>query len=281
MTTERTIPEKIRKTYELSLADIEKADGELMRAVITAEIADAEGDVVEVGGIEWPRYNAENPLPVLSSHLRKLPDGKPPIVGFATKLYRGETVADGKRVPAVFMEWEWAETELAHEWKSVYARAGRLSFSIGASVKKAEPIEKDGRIEGFRYVETELTEVSVVTIPANPSALSARESTKAIEDMTENLAKQITEALNKQESLINELASSLDAIETRIDELATSKTVAANEADERNETTSVQPSSIELSEKLTEILQKVKSMKSTECSSDGNQRDTKQSDERD
>ena len=114
MKLEKEIKKTIIKTIEVPLGRIEKMEGGIMRALITAEIPDADGDVVVVKGMSWPRYNETNPLPVLSSHLRKLPDGKPPQVGFAKVIYAGTAVIKGESVPAVFMEWEEIVSKLVN-----------------------------------------------------------------------------------------------------------------------------------------------------------------------
>ena len=278
MKLEKEIKKTIIKTIEVPLGRIEKMEGGIMRALITAEIPDADGDVVVVKGMSWPRYNETNPLPVLSSHLRKLPDGKPPQVGFAKVIYAGTAVIKGESVPAVFMEWEWLDTELAREWRQVAEKAGRLSFSIGASVTEAETIEKNGKIEGFRYLVTELTEVSVVSLPANPVALSIkaeRETDEQEEQMNMEQINILIERFDRIEAALTDSASAIDAIENRLDEIVTTKTAEANETDEPGESTPDQ-SDIELDKQLMEILSKVKNMKNREYIENGNTGDTKQ-----
>ena len=276
MKTEKTLPEKLRKTIDVSLSEITKADNGFMRAIITAEIPDADGDIVVVDGITWGRYNEANPLPVLSSHLRKLPDGKPPQVGFSPRLIKTKTVIDGEAVPVVVMEWQWLDTELAKEWQEVATKTGRLSFSIGAIVHAGEPIENDGMIEGFRFTSTELTEVSVVTIPANPTALSIKTATET----TEVKEEQINNQFDKINELLSKLASSCDALEARLDEIATADQTVTTpiEIDEANGTKA--QSDNDHSEKLQQILDKIKTIKTNKPNGEplnGDQRDTKQS----
>ena len=282
MPTEVKAPKAIRKTVDVPFEQIAKSDDGILRAVITAEIPDSDGDVVVVEGMKWPRYDESNPLPVLSSHLRKLPDGRPSQIGYATKIYRTVASVKGQSVPAVVMEWQWLDTELAREWKEVARKMGRLSFSIGASVLEAQPIEKNGSVEGFRFSSTELTEVSVVTVPANPAALSMKESTgtdamtkEQIDTLIKGIDRidELCKGYEKIDDALVQLMSTVEAIETRLDEIASHKTVAANEADEPNETTKVQPSD-ELSERLNDLLNKIKTIKSTEQSSNGNNGDS-------
>jgi hypothetical protein len=272
MPTEVKAPKAIRKTVDVPFEQIAKSDDGILRAVITAEIPDSDGDVVVVEGMKWPRYDESNPLPVLSSHLRKLPDGRPSQIGYATKIYRTVASVKGQSVPAVVMEWQWLDTELAREWKEVARKMGRLSFSIGASVLEAQPIEKNGSVEGFRFSSTELTEVSVVTVPANPAALSMNETT-GTDAMTKEQIDTFIKGYEKIDDALVQLMSTVEAIETRLDEIASHKTVAANEADEPNETTKAQPSD-ELSERLNDLLNKIKTIKSTEQSSNGNNGDS-------
>jgi HK97 family phage prohead protease len=53
------------------------------------------------------------------------------------------------------------------------------SISIGFFPKKYEPLDKDNPWNGYRFSKVELFEASLVSVPANPSALSLAKSVKS------------------------------------------------------------------------------------------------------
>lgn len=130
--------------------------------VMTTKKVDRDGDVVHPDGLDVERFLETNPV-VLWMHDRTAPIGK------VIKITKNKSRATARV--------KFANTPLANEIFELYADGFLNAWSIGfmPDFEKMEPItDKEGRITGFDIPESELLELSAVTIPANPDALSRR-----------------------------------------------------------------------------------------------------------
>lgn len=137
----------MQKTIE-SLKTAE--DTGVFKFVISTDDEDRQGEKVNQAGLDFTHY-MKNPV-VLWGHNY----GEPP-VGVATRIYRdgNKTMAEGK----------WAPTPFAQELRKLYDAGFLRACSIGYIPKE---LDEEGNTQ-----KGEVLEFSIVSIPANPFALSA------------------------------------------------------------------------------------------------------------
>lgn len=134
--------------------------------VASDETVDRYGDVVRVSGWELANYK-RNPI-VLFQHQNANP------VGISTKVW-----IDGKKL--------MSRIKLAAEGTSAFIDTLRKlldqniirAVSVGFGVTKEPNLIRDvknDRVTGYEFVGQELLEISLVSVPANPSALSLAKS---------------------------------------------------------------------------------------------------------
>lgn len=157
-----------------------KSDNELW-AIASLEKIDEDGDVIRVNGIDLSMHRPPTSfIKILASHLRRLPDGSPPVCGRVEEFNR--TSIGG--CPALTFRMTWATdgkgnvTELARKYKDLYDGGYLESFSVGASVIESRPLKGGGN----DFVKTILREISCVTIPANCDAVVMRHLRDAFGD---------------------------------------------------------------------------------------------------
>ena len=155
---------EINRAY--SVLDVKSLDGEsrVIKGIATTPSTDRMGDIVEPLGVRF-----SNPLALLWQHDSKAPVGTvvfdPPTakgIGFTA------TIANTSE-PGTLKD------RLDEAWQSVKAGLVR-AVSIGFRAIESEQIK--GTF-GIRFTETEVIELSLVTIPANADALIS--SIKAID----------------------------------------------------------------------------------------------------
>lgn len=135
--------------------------------VMSAEIpADDErgGDVLRIEGMD-----CEDGIPLLAQHMRALSDGTPAVIGKVAQVKKGTTIWKGKKVPALLGLPEFADTPLANKYKALWPEFLN-KVSIGAYIKEYQPIDPKQPWDGWDIKKSEIFELSVVTIPANPAA---------------------------------------------------------------------------------------------------------------
>lgn len=150
----------------------ELVSGRVIRFVASDETPDRVGDVIAVNGWNLTSYK-QNPV-VLWGHDQTT---MPPI-GKATNVYRG--VGPGGK-PALLASIEFAPKESYEFAETVYqlAKGGYLNaVSVGFLPRETKELsEKERRSlgmpsHGIFYTAADLLEISVVSVPANPSALA-------------------------------------------------------------------------------------------------------------
>lgn len=133
----------------------EDDDARVIRGVATTPAPDRVGDIVEPEGVKF-----NNPMPLLWQHRSDMPVGT---VKF------NKPTKDGITFEARFAKAEKSETlkaRIDEAWESV--KLGLVSaVSIGfRSLEHA--VMKDG---GYRFIRSEVYELSLVTIPAQAAAV--------------------------------------------------------------------------------------------------------------
>ncbi len=134
--------------------------------IASDETVDRYGDIVRAAGWEVANYK-RNPI-VLFQHQNAVP------VGISTKVW-----IDGKKL--------MARIKMAAEGTSAFIDTLRKlldqkiirAVSVGFQPTKDPNLirdEKNDRITGMEFVGQELLEISLVSVPANPSALSLAKS---------------------------------------------------------------------------------------------------------
>ncbi len=139
-------------------------DGRRVRVVMTAANEDRDGDIIETKGIDVAQYEA-NPV-VLFNHNPNEP------IATAREITRGDSSMEATI--------EFPEPGVNPKSDQVHGliKAGTLNaVSVRLRPTKAIPMDDRAPWLGKRYMESELLELSVVSIPANPAAQIIERST--------------------------------------------------------------------------------------------------------
>jgi len=147
-----------------------KEDGRVLSYVASDETPDRVGDVIKVSGWDLSQYK-QNPV-VLWGH-----DGNVPPIGRTINVRRGER--NGKRALLASVEFAPAEAHPFADTVYQLAKAGFVNaVSVGFMPMETKELadkqrEKLGMPKyGVYYSKASLLELSLVSVPANPSALA-------------------------------------------------------------------------------------------------------------
>lgn len=146
--------------------ELEKADGKYW-VVMSAEVPPDDergGDVIRIAGME-----CEDGIPLLAQHMRTLSDGSPAVIGKVEKTVQSKISWKGQKLPAKLGQICFAETPLAKKYASLWPEFVN-KVSVGAFIKEYEPLDPKSPYGGWDIKKSEVFELSVVTIPANPAA---------------------------------------------------------------------------------------------------------------
>lgn len=152
--------EQIEKDRGISVCRQIAADGTL-DVIASDETVDRYGDVIDAAGWDLEAYKG-NPVVLLDHNYRVSQ-----IVG---TVERAAIEANALRVR---IQVDPAETSDAAALVHGKLAAGSLrTVSVGFIPKRWEPILdlETGAMTGFRFLESELLEISFVAVPANPAA---------------------------------------------------------------------------------------------------------------
>jgi hypothetical protein len=131
----------------------------------SVEVEDLDGDIIRVDGIRLNRHKPDNRIKLLAGHQRLLADGSSPIIGSICNFTR---VTHPNGAKALAFGAKFGSTPLAKEYATLYDDEHTApEFSIGFRPVRSEPM-KNGN--GLDYLESELIEVSSVTLGANQYA---------------------------------------------------------------------------------------------------------------
>ena len=136
--------------------------------VASTGAVDRHGDTVAPEGWRLDAYR-ENPV-VLWAH-----DYRRPAIGRTQSVWR-----DGA---ALLARLEFADTAFAREVEGLYRQGYQQGVSVGFRPLRFEERRdaRTGAFLGIRFLEQELLEISAVPVPANQSALMARDADAATE----------------------------------------------------------------------------------------------------
>lgn len=147
-------------------ATIEKKDDDVLHFVASDESVDGHGDVIVASGWDLRRYK-RNPI-VLFGHDHYTPVG-----------YSPKTAVEGKRLVSDIKLAREGTSEFIDTLRKLVDQKIVRSVSVGfKTTRKPEPIwdDENDRILGFKFDGTELLEISLVSVPANPNALQLAKS---------------------------------------------------------------------------------------------------------
>lgn len=184
-------------------------DGDVV--IASAEIPpedEAGGDIVRVKGLEIP-----DGTPLQAQHLKYASDGSPTTIGKITASYDSEIEWKGKKVPAKLCAFKWADTDLAGKYKSLWPEFIN-SVSIGAMIKDADPLDPKKPYGGWDIKQSQLYELSIVTIPANPAAKVLKAVKDAFGDSLD-----IPEDRLRYEDLLPKFEEQFKSILSRLDDI--------------------------------------------------------------
>lgn len=158
---------KIRKTYLIERKEIDLEEG-IHEVIISTEAIDREGDIVVAAGIELEDY-LKNPV-VLFGHKYSDPEA---VVGRSLEIESAD-----QKVRSKFQFAPWGTSTGADVTRRLWEKNFLNAASIGFYPKvweqinpEEEPDEWGWYSGGYRFLEWELLEFSLVPIPANQEAL--------------------------------------------------------------------------------------------------------------
>lgn len=145
---------------------LEKAQGDdLLNFIASDETPDGHGDIVRADGWDLKRYR-KNPI-VLFGHDHTLPVG-----------YSPKTAIEGKSLKSAIKLAKPGTSEFIDTLRSLIEQNIVRAVSVGfKTTKPPVPIrDPDDHIMGFEFNGTELLEISIVSVPANPNSLQSAKS---------------------------------------------------------------------------------------------------------
>jgi HK97 family phage prohead protease len=150
---DRSARKIVRKTHV--------TEGAGMTFVLSDATPDRMGDIISADGWDLKNFS-KNPV-ALFNHNANFPIGK----WINLRVEKGELRGELKLAPA-------GTSDRIDEIRRLVDADILRAVSVGFLPRKSEPITKNG--DGFRFLETELVETSLVSIPANPNALAVAKS---------------------------------------------------------------------------------------------------------
>lgn len=173
-------------------------DARSARFIMTDETKDSYGDIVRAKGCDLSRFEG-NPIALLN-HQRDLILGTWQDVSRVAKRIEGTVVlADEGTAPHVDMTFKLMEQGILR------------AASIGFIPKDYEMMaDEDGYFMGIDFTEWEMTECSVVSVPANPSALA--KAIKAGDKSALEFIEQVLDTYTRTEAGLIVSKESLEAI---------------------------------------------------------------------
>lgn len=145
----------INKQYSNVVKKVSDEDM-IIEIIGSTEDADRIGDRMFMSGVNLDNYK-KNPV-ILANHEQSAGE-KPTVIGKAL-----EVKVDNNQL---IFKIQFANTENAKDWYHLYANGFMKASSIGFNPIKAKP----NKFGGYDYLEWELLELSLVSIPCNPNAI--------------------------------------------------------------------------------------------------------------
>lgn len=137
---------------------ITRAAGDGMEFVLSDETLDRQGDIIEAAGWDLKAFK-KNPI-ALFGHSSQFPIGK-----------WADVRVEGKRLLGKLQLAARGTSQRIDELRGLVEQGILRAVSVGFTPIEEEPLGGERRT-GTRYKRSELLEVSLVAVPANPAALS-------------------------------------------------------------------------------------------------------------
>ena len=205
----------INKQYSNIVKKI--SDNDMIIEIIgSTEDADRIGDRMFMSGVKLDNYK-KNPV-ILANHEQGCNE-KPTVIGKAIDV----KVKNNQLVFTV----QFAETSNAKDWYHLYANGFMNASSIGFNEIKKKP----NKFGGYDYLEWELLELSLVSIPCNPNAIRHALEQGAITKSMYNI-------INKEEIMKKELEDIIEEEEKELNE--EQEVIEESEENEVEESTEVE-----------------------------------------
>lgn len=137
----------------------------MLSFVASDESVDGHGDIVRASGWDLRRYK-KNPI-VLFGHDGKLPVG-----------YSPKTMVEGTQLVSDIKLADFGTSEFIDTLRKLIDQKIVRAVSVGFAVTQEPQIlrDKQDQFSGFEFIGQELLEISIVSIPSNPNALSLAKS---------------------------------------------------------------------------------------------------------
>lgn len=194
--------EKIYKAFNINIKSIDK-DKRVVTFIGTKEITDRDGDIIKVDGMDLKPYK-KNPVVLWAHNRYELPIGKTIRI---KKINDNQLDFDVEFAPPETYSFADTVYKLVSEG---YISATSISFLADRDSIEQNPKTEYGRI----FNKTELAELSIVNVPANPMALIQSKSIqKALSDKVinsleleefENMLKKLPVREENEENVGNE-----------------------------------------------------------------------------
>lgn len=170
-------------------AEIQEKDGKIL-GIASSAVEDRQGEVVSVDG--WDLANFKKAPRLLWAH-----DHNEPAIGKVTKTwYEGMGKQKKLMFEAVFQD----VTEKARAIRQLVKEGFINTFSVGF-----KPLE----IDGNTITKSELLEISVVNVPANPEAMMLAWKSLKSAGIEDSVIKQVGVVPEDKDALISELQKEL------------------------------------------------------------------------
>lgn len=175
-------------------AEIQQKEGKIL-GIASSAVEDRQGEIVNVDG--WDLKNFKKAPRLLWAH-----DHTEPAIGKVTKTwYEGVGKAKKLMFEAIFQD----VTEKARAIKQLVQDGFINTFSVGF-----KPLEIDGNV----ITKSELLEISVVNVPANPEAMMLAYKSLKDAGVAEKVIKEVGVEPDERDELILQLREELD--QTRV-----------------------------------------------------------------
>lgn len=145
----------INKQYSNSVKNVSQEDM-IIEIIGSTEDVDRIGDRMFMSGVKLDNYK-KNPV-ILANHEQSAGE-KPTVIGKALDV----SVKNNQLIFKI----KFAETENAKDWYHLYANGYMNASSIGFTGIKQKP----NKFGGYDYLEWELLELSLVSVPCNQNAI--------------------------------------------------------------------------------------------------------------
>lgn len=183
----KNIETKQCSVKEIDSIGMESSNGNL-KFIASKEIVDRDGDIIYIDGIDTKNFS-KNPVFLWGHDSDKLPIGK---------IISTEKVVGVDGIKMLMIEVEFHKSVIAQEIKEMYDTNFLNAVSVRILPKSYE-FYKDEKNEGIKFVESELIEVSAVTLPSNQEALIQRSLDQAVQ--IKRLEKEVSEMKSVYEKI--------------------------------------------------------------------------------